>query len=71
MSEELKLQAAPLMALQLELVQARLDTETMRVRLKEDRKESRLRYAGQYEFPTRTQTCENCYGGLRPHVWAA
>lgn len=44
MSEELMLQAAPLTALQLDLTQARLDTETMRGRLKEDRKEGRLRY---------------------------
>ena len=43
LSGELKLQAAPLMAMQLELTQARLDTETMRERLKNHRKESRLR----------------------------
>eukprot|EP00904_Undaria_pinnatifida_P009346 jgi/Undpi1/5541/HiC_scaffold_2.g00818.m1 len=43
LSGELKLQAAPLTAMQLELAQARLDTETMRERLKNHRKESRLR----------------------------
>lgn len=45
LSGELKLQAAPLTAMQLELTQAKLDTETMRERLKNHRKESRLRCA--------------------------
>ncbi len=44
LSDEVKLQTAPLLALQLELTQARSDTEMMRQRLKEERRESRLRY---------------------------
>ncbi|CAN0482240.1 unnamed protein product [Ectocarpus sp. 12 AP-2014] len=43
LSDEVKLQIAPLKALQLELTQTRSDTETMRQRLKEERRESRLR----------------------------
>ncbi|CAM9351426.1 unnamed protein product [Ectocarpus fasciculatus] len=43
LSDEVKLQIAPLKALQLELAQTRSDTETMRQRLKEERRESRLR----------------------------
>lgn len=45
MADQLKLQAAPLTALQLELKQARLETETMRTRLRGERKETRLRCA--------------------------
>lgn len=45
MADQLKLQAAPLAALQLELNQARLDTESMRTRLREDRKDARHRCA--------------------------
>lgn len=43
LSDEVKLQTAPLMALRLELMQARSETEMMRQRLKEERRESRLR----------------------------
>eukprot|EP00752_Nemacystus_decipiens_P011903 g10554.t1 len=48
LSDEVKLQTAPLLALRLELEQARSDTETMRQRLKEERRISRLR-DGDYE----------------------
>eukprot|EP00903_Cladosiphon_okamuranus_P014008 g13027.t1 len=43
LSDEVKLQTAPLTALRLELTQARSDTEMMRQRLKEERRESRVR----------------------------
>ncbi|CAM9783784.1 unnamed protein product, partial [Hapterophycus canaliculatus] len=43
LSDEVKLQTAPLVALQLELRQARSDTEVMRQRLQEERKENRIR----------------------------
>lgn len=45
LEDEVKLQVAPLKALQLELAQSRLDTETARKRLMDDRRESRIRYA--------------------------
>lgn len=45
MADQLKLQVAPLTALQLDLKQARLETETMRTRLSEERKETRIRCA--------------------------
>lgn len=50
MADQLKLQAAPLTALQLELSQARLDVETMRDRLREERKEGRLRYKSVFQI---------------------
>ncbi|CAM9804273.1 unnamed protein product, partial [Scytosiphon promiscuus] len=43
LSDEVKLQTAPLLALQLELRQAKSDSEVMRQRLQEERKENRIR----------------------------